>query len=100
MAYNKNNYVKRTAFIISIYNFYKKPDLPDTTIVRVYFPKHFIFISYREWCKIKGEKVISENIIHDILPRYEQLTELLKDYKSKPYKKEVKEEKKKTKFQF
>ena len=54
MAYNKNNYYKRAQYIIDVYNSAKHSDVPDTTILRNVFPKHNIFISYRQWMNIKG----------------------------------------------
>jgi hypothetical protein len=54
MAYNRQNYVKRAKYIISVYNQYKQSDVPDTRILNNYFPKHNIFISYRQWMNIKG----------------------------------------------
>lgn len=57
MAYNKNNYFKRARYIIGVYKSAKYEDVPDTDIVRLVFPKHNIFISYRQWMNIKGEKI-------------------------------------------
>jgi len=54
MAYNRNNYIKRAKYIISVYNQYKHSDVPDTRILNNYFPQHNIFISYRQWMNIKG----------------------------------------------
>ncbi|WP_076554130.1 hypothetical protein [Chryseobacterium ureilyticum] len=54
MAYNRNNYIKRAKYIISVYNQYKHADVPDTRILNNYFPQHNIFISYRQWMNIKG----------------------------------------------
>lgn len=61
MAYNKNNYHKRARFIIEIYNSVKHSDVPDTDIVRCIFPKHNIFLSYRQWMNIKGTPVPKDN---------------------------------------
>ena len=57
MAYNKNNYYKRLKYIVDVYNDAKHSDVPDTTILRNVFPKHNIFISYRQWMNIKGTPV-------------------------------------------
>jgi len=54
MAYNRNNYVKQARHIVEIYNSLKERDKPDSQIVRVEFPKHNIFISYRTWMNIKN----------------------------------------------
>lgn len=56
MAYNRANRLKSVRRIIEIYNEVKKPELPDTQIVRIYFPQHQIFISYRTWMTIKNMK--------------------------------------------
>lgn len=60
MAYNKNNYLKTARYIIDIYKQYKYEDVPDTKIVRVYFPKHNIHLSYRQWMNIKGMSIPKE----------------------------------------
>ncbi|TDX86194.1 hypothetical protein [Epilithonimonas xixisoli] len=57
MAYNRNNQIKRLQYIISVYQQYKHSDVPDTHILRIHFPKHHIFISYRQWMNIKGTPV-------------------------------------------
>lgn len=62
MAYNRNNYYKRARFIIAIYNGCKNDDVPDSKIVRLEFPKHNIFISYRQWMNIKGVAIPKDNI--------------------------------------
>ncbi len=54
MAYNRNNYFKRARYIIAIYNDAKHADVPDTKIVRTIFPKHNIYLTYRQWMNIKG----------------------------------------------
>lgn len=54
MAYNNRNYFKRVRKIIDVYNSYKHEDVPDTKIVKNYFPKHDIHLSYRQWMNIKG----------------------------------------------
>ncbi len=54
MSYNRRNYLKTARFIVEIYKQYKHPDVPDTDIVRLHFPKHNIHISYRQWMNIKG----------------------------------------------
>lgn len=60
MAYNRRNYLKRARFIVSVYQQYKQEDVPDTRIVRHFFPKHDIFISYRQWMNIKGMVIPKE----------------------------------------
>lgn len=54
MAYNRKNYIIRAQYIVSVYNAYKYEDVPDSYIVRVHFPKHQIFITYRQWMNIKN----------------------------------------------
>ena len=54
MAYNRKNYIIRAQYIVSVYEAYKYSDVPDTHIVRNYFPKHQIFINYRQWMNIKN----------------------------------------------
>lgn len=54
MAYNRKNYINRILYILSVYEQYKFEDVPDSHILRVHFPKHNIFISYRQWMNIKG----------------------------------------------
>ena len=54
VAYNRNNYLKKAGYIIMVYNLYKFPDVPDSHIVRFHFPKHNIYITYRQWMNIKG----------------------------------------------
>lgn len=60
MAYNRRNYLKTARYIVSVYNLYKFPDVPDTKIVRNYFPKHNIHITYRQWMNIKGMVIPKE----------------------------------------
>lgn len=48
MAYNRKNQIKRLQFIVSVYETYKTDDVTDSYIVRVCFPKHNIFITYRQ----------------------------------------------------
>lgn len=62
MAYNRNNYLKRARYIIGVYNDFKHADVPDTTILRNVFPKHNIYISYRQWMNIKGMKGVPKPI--------------------------------------
>lgn len=57
MAYNKRNHLKSTEHIKKIYLEVKEYDVPDSHIVRVIFPKHNIFISYRKWMNIKNAKL-------------------------------------------
>lgn len=74
MAYRDENYIKTAGFIISVYNLYKSEDIPDTQIVRNYFPKHFIFIKYRQWMNIKGLIIPREYIIDsNVLTHYESI---------------------------
>lgn len=54
MAVNNENQIKTYQYYVSVYEVYKTPDVPDTYIIRVFFPKHYIFISYRRWMMIKG----------------------------------------------
>lgn len=54
MAYNNNRYKKFAQYVVSVYEAYKFADVPDSQIVRIYFPKHNIFISYRQWMNIKA----------------------------------------------
>lgn len=54
MAYNNRQKIKWYQYVISVYELYKKPDIPDTRIVKNYFPLHNIFINYRHWHNIKG----------------------------------------------
>ncbi len=61
MAYNRNNYFKRARYIIAVYKSVKFQDVPDTYIVRVVFPKHNIFLSYRQWMNIKDAKIPKQN---------------------------------------
>lgn len=56
MAYQRSNYLKKAAHIISVYKAIKESDKPDTRIVSQEFPKHGIFIGYRQWMNIKGMK--------------------------------------------
>lgn len=46
----------RYKYILTVYQSVKQSDIPDTQIVRNIFPKHGIFISYRNWTRIKGLK--------------------------------------------
>lgn len=41
---------------MGVYKSVKETDVPDTRILRSHFPKHGIFISYRQWMNIKGMK--------------------------------------------
>lgn len=47
---------KQYQYILQVYNEYKQPDIPDTFIIHKIFPKHHIYISYRQWARIKGVK--------------------------------------------
>ena len=61
MAYNRRNYLKTARYIVSVYNQYKFPDVPDSKIVRVHFPQHNIHITYRQWMNIKGMVIPKED---------------------------------------
>lgn len=50
------NKKKQYQYIVDIYNEHKQSDIPDTFIIRVIFPRHHIYISYRQWMRIKGHK--------------------------------------------
>lgn len=80
MAYHRGYYLKRAAFIISVYNMYKAQGiLFDTKIVKDYFPKHGIHITYRQWMNIKGESVPRESFVNkDMINDYD---EIVKDFK-------------------
>ena len=56
MAYNRKNYNKRVQYIVKVYQEAKERDVPDTRILRSIFPKHGIYISYRQWMNIKAMK--------------------------------------------
>lgn len=60
MAYNSNNYNKWVKEVIKLYNDLKTPDVPDTEIIRREFPRHNIYLSYRQWMNIKGRPVKRE----------------------------------------
>jgi hypothetical protein len=59
MGYTRHNYIKRIRTIIEVYNQLKHHDVPDTFIVSKEFPKHRIYISYRQWMNIKGTPLTS-----------------------------------------
>lgn len=50
------NIKRKYEYIIEIYNNHKQEDVPDTFIVANVFPKNGIFLSYRQWVRIKGMK--------------------------------------------
>lgn len=56
MAYHNRNRLKKIEHIIQVYNEVKTPDIPDTRIISQVFPKHHIYISYRQWMMIKNMK--------------------------------------------
>jgi hypothetical protein len=56
MAITNANKIKQYRRIIDVYNEVKQSDIPDTFIVNRIFPRHFIFISYRQWMRIKDLK--------------------------------------------
>lgn len=57
MPYNRDNYKKRVQRIREVYLQVKEEDVPDTRIVRSIFPKHGIFISYRQWMNMKHMRI-------------------------------------------
>jgi hypothetical protein len=57
MSYNSKNYNKWAANVVEVYRALKNADMPDTEIIRREFPKHNIFISYRQWMNIKGRPI-------------------------------------------
>lgn len=57
MAYHNRNRLKYIEHILSVYNSVKHYDVPDSHIVRHIFPKHNIYISYRNWMSIKNMKM-------------------------------------------
>ena len=64
MSLSKNK-KRQYRYIINIYDANKEEDIPDTFIVRRIFPKHGIFISYRQWSRIKHmdtERYISNQL--------------------------------------
>lgn len=54
MSYNSTNYDKFAQHVVDVYKSAKEYDIPDTHIVRHIFPKHHIYISYRQWLNIKN----------------------------------------------
>jgi hypothetical protein len=56
VAYTNTYQKKRAAYIIRVYGSVKHYDIPDSFIVRNIFPKHGIFISYRQWMNYKNKK--------------------------------------------
>lgn len=56
MAISQDNFNKRVKFIVHVYQEAKERDIPDTRILRVVFPSKGIFISYRQWMRIKALK--------------------------------------------
>lgn len=56
MAYNRTNYLRSVNHMVTIYNSVKERDKPDTQIIKNVFPKHGIYISYRQWMNIKSMK--------------------------------------------
>lgn len=56
MAYHNRNYHRRVQFIVQVYREAKESDVPDTRILQHVFPKHGIYISYRQWMNIKAMK--------------------------------------------
>ena len=80
MAYNRKNYVKKAAFIVSVYNLYKdKGVLQDSRIVKNHFPKHGIHITYRQWMNIKNEIIPKDSFVNkDFVNDYEKIVEEFK----------------------
>lgn len=56
MAYHRGNYLRKVEYVIAVYNSLKEEDIPDTRIVANLFPKHNIFMSYRQWMNMKNMK--------------------------------------------
>jgi len=48
------NHIKRIRYVNEVYQQHKEIDVPDTKILRTVFPKHNIFISYRQWMRYKS----------------------------------------------
>jgi hypothetical protein len=65
MAYTRHNYIKRIRRITEVYNQLKHHDVPDTFIVAKEFPKHNIYISYRQWMNIKGTPLTSVTTVNE-----------------------------------
>lgn len=80
MAYNRENYLKKAAFIVSVYNMYKDQGIMhDTKIIREHFPKHGIHIKYRQWMNIKGETIPKPCFVNkDFVNDYETIIEEFK----------------------
>lgn len=57
MPYTRDNYIKKARYIREVYHSVKEEDIPDTRIVRNIFPRHHIYISYRQWMNIKNMRV-------------------------------------------
>jgi hypothetical protein len=78
MAYHREYYLKKSAFIVSVYNMYKAQGIiHDTKIVKNHFPKHGIHISYRQWMNIKGEVIpkgsfVNKDFINDYIKIVEE----------------------------
>jgi len=51
-----SNFSKRIQFIVKVYQEAKERDIPDTRILQHVFPRHGIYISYRQWMRIKSMK--------------------------------------------
>ena len=83
MAYNRENYLKKAAFIVSVYNLYKeKGVIQDSRIIRNHFPKHGIYIKYRQWMNIKSEIIPKDSFVNkDLILDYEKIVE---EFKPKP----------------
>jgi hypothetical protein len=62
MKRNDINYSKRIEAIYDVYVSTKQYDIPDTMIVKKYFPKHNIYISYQTLMRIKKLKQKELNI--------------------------------------
>lgn len=80
MAYNRENYLKKAAFIVSVYNMYKDQGMVhDTKIIKNQFPKHGIHIKYRQWMNIKGEIIPKTSFVNkDLINDYEKIVEEFK----------------------
>lgn len=79
MAYNRENYLKKAAYIVSVYTLYKDQGMFDSRIVRNHFPKHGIHIKYRQWMNIKNEIIPQPLFMNkDFVNDYEKIVEEFK----------------------
>jgi hypothetical protein len=68
MAYNTLNHRKRVRYVLDVYRKHKECDVPDTYIIRNIFPKHNIFLSYRQWMNYKNmpEREVSATCLRQL----------------------------------